>query len=211
METLVNSTKQKTTKDLIIESLPKAITYRDYREMVGQLATQNKSTGPNQTEALSNYTLLNDKRMKRWDKTFKITEEQKAKIEKQDSKVLWMVLTESWCGDAAPSMPVMNKMAEINPNINLKVLLRDDNLELMNRFLTNGAMSIPRLISLDEETGEVIGNWGPRSTKATEMVETYKKEHGTLTPEFKQDLQLWYNTDKGQNIMEDLLHLLPLK
>ena len=36
------------------------------------------------------------------------------------------------------------------------------------------------------------------------MVEAYKKEHGKLTPEFKEDLQKWYNQDKGQSILSDL-------
>ncbi|MEL6989636.1 MAG: thioredoxin family protein, partial [Bacteroidota bacterium] len=39
-------------------------------------------------------------------------------------------------------------------------------------------------------------------------VEDYKKEHGSLTPEFKQELQVWYNKDKGQNTAQDLIELL---
>jgi len=105
----------------------------------------------------------------------------------------------------------MQKIAELNPNLTLKVVLRDENLDLMNQFLTNNAMSIPKLIAVDDETESVIGEWGPRPSIATKMVVDYKAEHGTLTPEFKQDLQVWYNKNKGQNILEDLVELLPLK
>jgi len=203
--------KHNTTTALIIERLSKAVSYEEYRKMVDKLAANGRTTGAEQTASRINYTKLNSRRMKRWDKTFKISEEVKDTIQNLDRKILWLVLTESWCGDAAPSMPVMNKIAALNPNIKLKILLRDEHLELMNRFLTNNTLSIPKLIMVDESTMEVIGDWGPRSSKATQMVTGYKKTFGKLTSEFKEDLQIWYNADKGQNIIQDLLQLLALE
>jgi predicted KAP-like P-loop ATPase len=102
----------------------------------------------------------------------------------------------------------MNKLAEITNKIDLKILQRDEHLDLMNAFLTNGAQSIPKLIVIDTSTNELIGEWGPRPSTATEMVNSYKRQHGGLSPEFKQDLQVWYNKDKGVNILEDLTKLL---
>ncbi|TMM59366.1 thioredoxin family protein [Maribacter algarum] len=206
-----NNIVEKTTELLIQESTSKAVSYTEYRTLVKQLAEKGKSTGPEQTEALTNYTQLNDRRMKRWDKTLKFSEEALEKISKIDSKITWLVLTESWCGDASPALPVMHKITQLNPNISLKIILRDENVDLMNRFLTNGGMSIPKLIAIDDATKEVIGGWGPRSKAATQLVEDYKEQHGTLTAEFKQDLQVWYNKDKGQSVLEDLLASLPLK
>ena len=191
------------TETLIKKSYSKAISYLEYRTLVAQLAEEEKSTGPEQTEALANYTQLNDRRMKRWDKTLKFNEETVEKI----SKITWLVLTESWCGDASPALPVMHKITEVNHNITLKIILRDENLDLMNRFLTSGGMSIPKLIAIDDAS-EVIGDRGPRSKATTKLVEDYKAEHGQLTAEFKQDLQVWYNKDKGQSILQDLLNLL---
>ena len=104
----------------------------------------------------------------------------------------------------------MYKITELNPNISLSLILRDENLDVMNQFLTNGSMSIPKLIAIGEED-VVVATWGPRSVDATQLVEAYKKEHGKLSPEFKQDLQMFYNKDKGQSVLEDLLRLLPLK
>lgn len=196
---------------LILDSLPEAVDYDSYRKMVHELASQGQTTGPNKTEALIEYTQLNDRRMKRWDKTLKITEEDQERIVSIDKKITFLVLTESWCGDAAPAMPVMNKIASLNPNISFKVLLRDEHTALMEQFLTNGGMSIPKLIVFDEEQTEVLGSWGPRPSKATALAEAYKEVHGTLTPEFKQDLQVWYNKDKGQNTVADILQLLPLE
>ena len=105
----------------------------------------------------------------------------------------------------------MNKIAALNKNISLRLVLRDENLELMEGFLSNGAMAIPKLISIDDATGKVIGEWGSRPSMATKMVQDYKSTFGQLTAEFKQDLQLWYNKDKGQNTVSDLLSLLLLE
>lgn len=199
---------ERTTEELIRESLKKAIQYDDYRKVVGQLASEGKSTGMEQTESRSNYTRLNDRRMKRFDKTVKIDESIAARISKIERKITLLVLTESWCGDAAPTMPVMNKIAELNENIGFKVILRDENLDLMNRFLFNNTLSIPRLLIIDTETNKVLADWGPRPSEAKKMAEKYKQRHGKLSPEFKEDLQVWYNKDKGQNTLEDLARLL---
>lgn len=199
---------EKSTLDLIKEGISKATSYQEYRELVTTLALKEKSTGPEQSEALANYTKLNDQRMKRWDKVVKIDAAATETIQKMDKKVTWLVLTESWCGDAAPALPVMQKIASLNPNITLHVILRDENVDLMNKFLTNGGMSIPKLIILDDTSGSVVNTWGPRSKNATKLVEDHKAAHGTILPEFKQDLQLWYNKDKGQSILQDLLLLL---
>lgn len=194
--------------NIISDSLTQAISYNDYRTLVSQLVEKQSTTGNEKTEALINYTMLNDRRMKRWDKTVKLSDEAKAKIQNFKNKVTWLVLTESWCGDAAHIMPVINKVAQLNDNIDYKVVMRDENDALMNEFLTNGGRAIPKLIAINNETNEVIDTFGPRPNVATEMVKAYKEEHGKLTPEFKEDLQRWYNKDKGQSTIADLLQLL---
>jgi thiol-disulfide isomerase/thioredoxin len=193
-------------KEIIKKSIQKAISYKAYRVLVKELLAQGKSTGPNQSESLLNYSTLNDKRMNRLDKTSKLTEETITSISKINAPQTWLVLTESWCGDAAQTLPVINKIAELNPNIELKIILRDENEELMDQFLTNGGRSIPKLIALDANE-EVVNSWGPRPSVATKMVQDYKTAHGQLDAEFKKDLQIWYNKDKGVNTQEDILSL----
>lgn len=199
---------EKSREQIVQEALPKAISYQEYRQLMDDHAAQQTSTGPNQTEALTNYTMLNQRRMKRLDKTTKIKEEDIAKIKDFNGDVTWLVITESWCGDAAQTMPVMQKIADLNDGIEVKVILRDENLELIDAFLYNGGRSIPKLVAIDNVSGDVLADWGPRPSVATKMVNDYKEEHGKLTPEFKQDLQVWYNKDKGQNTVEDLVGLL---
>ena len=98
-------------------------------------------------------------------------------------------------------------MADLNDYIDLKLVLRDENLELMDLFLTNGGRAIPKLIVLDKESN-VTNTWGPRPTIAANMVKLYKAEHGSLDAIFKQDLQVWYNKNKGKSAEEDLVNLI---
>lgn len=204
MKTMIEKSKEQ----IVQEALPKAISYQAYRQLMDDHAVQETSTGPNQTEALTNYTMLNQRRMKRLDKTTKLQEADIAKIQEFKGDVTWLVITESWCGDAAQTMPVMQKIADLSDGIDLKVILRDENLELIDAFLYNGGRSIPKLVAIDNTSGDVVGDWGPRPSEATKMVNDYKEAHGKLTPEFKQDLQVWYNKDKGQNTVADLVTFL---
>ncbi|MUH34233.1 thioredoxin family protein [Zobellia amurskyensis] len=206
----IPTTETNVTK-LIEKALSQAVSYEDYRAMVNQLALEGKSTGPEQTEALANYTMLNDRRMKRFDKTVKVSAEDEATIAKLDKKIQLILLTESWCGDAAPALPVINKIAQLNDNIDFKVVLRDENIGLMNQFLTNGGMSIPKLIFWDAENQEVLADWGPRPKLAAKLVADHKEKHGQLLPEIKEEIQQWYNKDKGQSTLKEILTRLPLK
>lgn len=197
-------------EELLNDALKTSISYQEYRKVIADLAAENSNSGPEKTDALANYTQLNDKRMKRWDKTLKVSESIQEQLQDLPRKVTWLVMVESWCGDAAPSLPVMNKMAQLSPNLDLKIIFRDEHEELMDLFLTNGTRSIPKLIAIEPDAKTVLGEWGPRSTKATKMVENEKAEHGKLRPEFKEELQMFYNKDKGQDILNDLSRLLTL-
>ena len=194
--------------DIIKDSLNNSIGYNEYRDLVVNLVAVNSTTGNKKTEALANYTMLNDRRMKRLDKIVKLSEETKTAIESYNKKVTWLVITESWCGDAAHIMPIIHKVAELNDNIDFRIVLRDGNDALMNEFLTNGGRAIPKLIMIDKSSNEVVNTFGPRPTVAIDMVNNYKAKHGKLTPEFKEDLQRWYNKDKGQSTIQDLVKLL---
>jgi hypothetical protein len=193
-------------KEIIENSLKKTISYRDYRALVRNLLVEGKSTGSEQSVDLTNYSLLNNQRMQRLDKTIKISEETIQEFQKVSAPQTWLVITEGWCGDAAQNLPVLNKIATASDHIDLRVVLRDENIELMDLFLTNGGRSIPKLIALDKENN-VINSWGPRPTVATKMVADYIKKNGVLDLEFKQDLQIWYNKDKGQSVQEDFVNL----
>ncbi|WGK66139.1 thioredoxin family protein [Croceiramulus getboli] len=191
-----------------------AQTYPEYREEVAQLVIDQATTGAEQSEALINYTLLNDRRMKRWDKTLKFTAEEEQLIRQFNERVSagvqaaqqWLVLTESWCGDASQSMPVMHAIAMRSPHINFRVSLRDQQPELMDLVLTRGARAIPKLIAFTQD--ELIGTWGARPRSGQQLIEDYKLQYGKAGPAAKEELQRWYNQDKGKQIKDELLALL---
>ena len=107
MEKLLKTEKEEKAQ-LVIQSLENATSYRDYRDLVEENVANATTTRSEQSEALSNYTLLNHTRMKRLEKTIKIGEEIQQKFENFNGNQTWLVITESWCGDAAHAMPVMN-------------------------------------------------------------------------------------------------------
>ena len=182
-------------------------TYESYKELMDNLLKEGKTSGEDQSEFMVSLTKLNRQRIKRLDNTLELTAEQTAFFANLTGAQSWVVISECWCADAAQILPVIAKVAEANPHIHLSIVLRDENPELMNQYLTNGGKAIPILIISDKATGKVLHVWGPRPKTATTMVEAYKKEHGKLSPEFKEDLQKWYNQDKGQSIIQDLISL----
>ena len=186
----------------------KCLSYNDYRNYIQQLVENQSTSGKEKSQDHINFTMLNDRRMNRLEKTITVPENIKERLSIFNGKVTWLVLVESWCGDAAQVLPVIQKIAELNEGIRLRVLLRDKNEALMDQFLTNGARAIPKLIMIDSESEEVIDTFGPRPSAITKIVEDYKRIHGKITQEFKEDIQRWYNKDKGQTIMEDLMSLL---
>ena len=194
-------------KKNIEEALKKAISYTSYRKLISDLIASGKSSGPIQSEDLLNYSKLNDRRMTRLDKTIQLSQETLLGLKKIDKPITFLVLTEGWCGDAAQTLPVISKIADESDLITLKIIFRDEHEQLMSQFLTNGGKSIPKLLVLNSQN-KVLNTWGPRPNTATKMVQDYKNKYGHLDAAFKQQLQVWYNKDKGVNIQEDMLGLL---
>jgi hypothetical protein len=146
--------------------------------------------------------------MHRLDKTIEVTPEAKLVLENLSKEYIWLVLAESWCGDAAQVVPVIHKMAEVTSKIDLRIVLRDENEELMNLFLTNGTKSIPKLIIIEKETGVVVGDFGPRPIPAKQLIVDYKAAHEVVDETAKIELQKWYLADKGVAIQNEIMTLL---
>lgn len=195
-------------KNIIAKALFKSHTYAEYRKLVSDLLVNGQSTGSEQSESLINYSKLNDARMNRLDKTIKLTDEVVSKLENLDHRYIWLVISEGWCGDAAQILPVINKMAlASNKKIDLRIVLRDENEELMSQYLTNGGKAIPKVIVICKEAGIVRADWGPRPKAASELMANYKKEFGVIDEKIKTDLQLWYLADKGISVQEELMQI----
>jgi hypothetical protein len=197
-------------EEIIKASLSKSLTYFEYRKLVTDLLLEGKSTGPIQTDDLLHYSKLNETRMNRLEKTIVISPENTERINLLRRKYIWLVISEGWCGDAAQLLPIMHKMEVLSDNIDFKIVLRDENPALMDKFLTNGGRSIPKLIVLDKETLEVLADWGPRPKEAFDLIKNYKEEHGVIDEKIKTELQMWYLHDKGLSTQNELIELMRL-
>lgn len=190
----------------LLHSLENSFSYKEYMELMEDLVLNQSTTGEITKERVD-FTALNYKRSQRLNKKLQLSEVQASIFNELQNKQTWMVITESWCGDAAQTLPVINKIAEASENIELRIVLRDEHPELMDNFLTNGTRSIPKLVIVDSNP-EVIAVWGPRSAAATKLVTDYKAKFGKIDAEFKAQLQMWYNKDKGVNIINELAEIV---
>ena len=196
-------------KSIVAKALFNSHSYSEYRKLVTDLLSEGKSTGDQQSESLTHYTSLNEARMNRLEKTIKISDEILEKLQHLNNHYIWLVLSEGWCGDAAQILPILNKMAlGSNNKINLKIVLRDENDDLMSQYLTNGGRAIPKVIVICKEAGIVRADWGPRPKGATELMANYKKEFGVIDEKIKTDLQLWYLADKGISVQQELIEIM---
>ena len=193
----------------VAKALFNSHSYSEYRKLVSDLLFEGKSTGNEQSEDLTRYSSLNETRMDRLDKTMRIPEGNSLKLKNLKREYIWLVISEGWCGDAAQLVPVFNKMAIASEDkIEMKIVLRDENEELMKLFLTNKKRAIPKLIIIDRETGSVLGSWGPRPKGATDLINDYKKKFGVIDEKAKTELQLWYLKDKGLSTQEEIINLM---
>lgn len=195
-------------ESIIQNSLVKSHTYTEYRNRITSLFTQGKATGNEQSEALLHYTGLNEARMNRLEKTIKVADEFTEQLKQLQGKYIWLVISEGWCGDSAQIVPVIHKMAEVSSNIELKLVFRDEQEDLMQLFLTNGTRSIPKLIVLDKTTLGVLGQFGPRPLEAKQLILDYKAEHGVVDDQGKVALHMWYLHDKGLSIQKEIMEIM---
>jgi len=113
-----------------------------------------------------------------------------------------LVIVEDWCGDASNTVPIVAKLVHSVPGFELRVVLRDQNPEVMDRYLTNGSRSIPIVIALDEAFRE-IGHWGPRPTELQAWV---MANRGTIPKsELYPQVRKWYARDRGETTLREVL------
>ena len=185
-----------------------SMSFAEYMTLFERLAKEGRTTGPKQSETLANFTRLNWRRMKRLSKVIWIEETVATAIRSNQRPMIWLIITEAWCGDAAQNIPVIEKIAAESGIIETRYILRDENLELMDRFLTQGARSIPKLIALDSDRLEVLGEWGARPAEAQKLF-SEMRTHGIEKPMIMEALQRWYNEDQGRALQYEFAELIP--
>ncbi len=199
MTTIVTSTTIK--KADYATYLKSGIGYQQYKQQMAEDLALNADL------KIKEYINLNQRRMHRVEKTFVPSAAITKQVKNLQLKTFWLILTEHWCGDASQTLPVFNKIAEMSEGkIEMKLVYRDQNDELMNAYLTNGTRSIPKLIELDEHYN-VTEIWGPRPTVAQNLVKELKSNPATVAT-YAKELHLWYTKDKQQSLEAEISKLL---
>lgn len=194
--------------NLLNSAFEKGISFEEYFALSEQFAKEKKTSGDDQSDAMVNYSKLNFSRMKRVNKTVALDESTIDCIASINEPQKWVLISETWCGDAAQNLPLLAKLAEQSSAIDLRIVFRDENLKLIDAYLTNGGRSIPKLIAFTAT--EEIFVWGPRPADAQKMVMEYKNkpEPKESYDEFSVKLQHWYNHDNGLSLQKELCTLL---
>lgn len=155
---------------------------------------------------LHGYTILNQRRTARILKSYKPSDEVKNAVSKITDKQTWLIITEDWCGDSAQIIPHLYKMTELNPNIEFKIVYRDANTDIIDKYLTNGGRAIPKIVALNSEGYEIL-QCGPRPYIAQQLF-IELKESGKPKEEISEKIQLWYSRDRGKTLEKELIKLL---
>jgi thioredoxin-like negative regulator of GroEL len=184
------------------------LTYGEYRELIDNLLLAGKTTGTDHTEDMLHYTKMNVQRMKRVEKTTTLNEELVQVLAEVKQQYHLLVITEGWCGDAAQIVPVIEKIASTAPDkFTLRVVLRDQNIPLIDAHLTNGGRAIPVLLVLNENKELILPKWGPRPAVLQSLLLQLKQEY-TDQLQLAEMLHGWYAKDKTQATQKELLEIL---
>lgn len=185
------------------------ISYRQYYDLTKtEVETVNQEQLTEEERKRYEEKKLNLHRMTRIEKHYSVSEELKNLISKISHQQTWMIISETWCGDSAQNIPFIAKSVSLNPNINLKIILRDSHLDIMDLYLTNGTRSIPILITFDE-SGKELFRWGPRPQEGKKLFSDLKAQ-GLEKSVILEKLHLWYGRNRGKNLENEMIEAAKL-
>lgn len=188
----------------------KAFTYNAYQQYSQERFAQGKTTGEAEkvnTEFYLHYTKMNLSRTKRVERSGTLSAGLQSTLDTIKTPQNWLVVAESWCGDVPHNLPILQKMTEYQPLIQLRLILRDENLEVMDQYLTNGGRSIPKLIAFDENFTKELFTWGPRPTSLQTYINEQKAKEVPMETVIE-NTQKWYNKNKAEALQQEFIQLL---
>ena len=188
---------------------PGAMTPAEFESAMNDWVAEEAHSGPEPSEKLVGYTRLNAVRMRRVAKTYRMSEPMQAFLDSGACRGQhWVVITESWCGDAVQVSPLINIWAE-RAGATLELALRDGAHAIIEDFLTRGGKAIPKWVVADDQGG-MLAQWGPRPSTAHDMVAAHRAlpEPKPDYAEFAAEVQLWYARDRGRELEKEALELL---
>ncbi len=186
------------------EYVKHSVDYASYKEAFSLKAHAPIRDMTEKEKEMFAYYELNWVRSSRVEKVYQPSEQALKALQTMKSKQTWIVITEGWCGDSAQSLPVIAALANASDEkIELRIVSRDKYPELLEQYLTNGSMSIPKLIACNIH-GNEEWNWGPRPNKAKELFDELRAKNAEKQEIYKA-LHGFYAKDKGQSIETEII------
>lgn len=182
------------------------MTNAQYEKQFDTILAGEIRSKPYDDDQYVDYVKMNQVRINRWQNKGKLLPELVETVTSIEEKMQWLLITEPWCGDAAHSYPFISKLAALNPNIELIIQNRDAPNSEIDKYLTNGAKSIPILVVRDS-FGNDLFSWGPRPSQAQDLYLLHRNDP-MLSTDVAKNLQLWYNKNKGKDLQSELNELL---
>jgi Thioredoxin len=188
-----------------VKDLQNCMTYAQYLAKTIDLLKEGKTstTEIKPNPKIHTYMQENVERMHRLNAAIFLTPETFKKLATITEAQTWLTISEGWCGDASQVVPIVERMAAANQHITHRLIFREEHLDIMDAFLTEGGRSIPKTIVLDGQ-GKVLNAWGPRPTGLQIVVDELRDRMSTMTKDeqkayfedIKKIVHDWYDTDK---------------
>ncbi len=189
----------------LLKYIQNGYNFEDYLEQIeDELEKQIELDDPKE---LVPYYAINLKQSRDIRKNFRYNPGMEKKAKSFNAEIKFLVISEGWCEDASQIVPVVDRLAE-TIGIECKIVFRDENLELMEEYHTNGSFSVPIIIGVTPE-GEEAFRFGPRPAKAMEFTNRFKKDPDKYSKDdFIEDLDRYYLENHGQDIITEILTLI---
>jgi hypothetical protein len=159
-------------------------------------------------EKMLRYTKENINRMDHILQTINIQSKLYNAMTAISTDLIWVVLTEPWCGDASQVVPVLYTIAGCSEHISFRIVQSDAYPEVLTDYLTAGSRSIPKLICLRADTLEEFGTWGPRPAVLHTMVQAHKDDPDMSFGAKVRMVHDWYGADQTLSIQEEFIDLV---
>ncbi len=116
-----------------------------------------------------------------------------------------LVINEDWCGDSVNILPYVARLEEASAHIEMRIIGRDANRDLMDMHLTGKSRSIPVVIVYDDDFSEK-GWWGPRPGPLQKWVLT--EGLALPRPDRYRHVRTWYARDRGATLVSEILSII---
>lgn len=187
--------------EAIIES---GKSYDEFEAYSERIVAKEITDAPYDKEFYYSYTVANAKRGAKLLANMQLNKKLYNELTEGIEGWYWILLDEPWCGDASFSVPVLRAMElAADGDIGMKIFLRDKHHEIMEHYLTNKGMAIPKLVCLNKDLVE-LGTWGPRPQALGKLVNEWKIE-GIDNDEKLKRVHKWYRKDNSESIQKEFI------